>query len=183
MRLPLPSEFITMENARKSIKRHYSRYYNYAPDFLNFPYDGLLLGDVGKALAAKHFGVTLNTAGVRNGIQGYITHKKKRLTVQIRATGNEKVSVIFGEDDFEAKHLLVFLLKLRESKKESEKKPKKKTQTKPEAIVIYNGPMKIIRDLLPFGPNQTQRQISIARLEEANNDVIRRGLTQLPRVL
>ena len=80
MRFRLPEQILRLVDARNELKAHYS-----AVD-LRFTFDGNLVGDLGEAVAADLFGLTLTGRG-NEGIDGFAPDGR---TVQVKASGTSR---------------------------------------------------------------------------------------------
>ncbi|UWF67386.1 MULTISPECIES: DUF6998 domain-containing protein [unclassified Brucella] len=110
---------------------------------LKFTLDGNLVGDIGEALSVIHFGIKLVDTAAHPGIDGFAPDGR---SVQVKATGTGR-GAAFRQTEIEADHLLVFDLDLQNA----------------TAAVLYNGPERYIRDLLPT-PFTGQRSVTRSQL-------------------
>jgi hypothetical protein len=137
----LPSFVGELVAARNRLKDHYS-----GCD-LHFTFDGNLVGDLGEAVAAELFGLTL-TGRSNEGIDGYAPDGR---SVQVKASGTRR-GPAFRPVDTRSDHLLVFHFDYDNCTGE----------------VIYNGPEEPVIALLP----QTwsgQRCVSLTKLVALND--------------
>lgn len=93
----LPSVVAKLIAARNGVREHYKS------AGLKFTLDGNLVGDIGEAIAAELFGITLVAAN-GTGIDG---HAADGRSVQVKATGTGR-GPIFRDVDTRADHLLFF---------------------------------------------------------------------------
>ena len=120
---PLPPAVLALCKARDVLKGHYS------DSGLTFTLDGKLVGDIGEAVAADIFGLSL--CGKRTkAIDAIATDGR---TVQIKATGSSKRGPAFTPGEGTADHLIFIYL----------------TFDAGSAEVRYNGPEAPVRALLP----------------------------------
>lgn len=91
----LPSVITDLVVARDRVRRHYG-----VPG-LSFTLDGKLVGDIGEAVAAELFGLTLQPGG-GTGVDGYSPDGR---SVQIKATGTGR-GPVFRKVDARADHLI-----------------------------------------------------------------------------
>lgn len=91
---PIVNELVA---ARNKLREHYKR------AGLKFTLDGNLVGDIGEAIAAEIFGITL-IAGIGTGIDG---HASDGRSVQVKTTGTGR-GPVFRHVDTRADHLLFF---------------------------------------------------------------------------
>ncbi|WP_308909619.1 DUF6998 domain-containing protein [Pseudokordiimonas caeni] len=124
MKIKLPAPLLGLHQARMALKEHY--------DFsgLDFTLDGKLVGDIGEAIVAEYFGITLSKVRTP-GIDG---HAADGRSVQIKATGKQKAGPAFSPGKGVAEHLIFLWIDFEAG----------------EASVLYNGPEAPIRaTLLP----------------------------------
>ncbi|WP_247996821.1 DUF6998 domain-containing protein [Brucella tritici] len=114
---------------------------------LKFTLDGNLVGDIGEALSVINFGIKLVDTASHPGIDGYAPDGR---SVQVKATGTGR-GAAFRQTEIEADHLIVFDLDLQNA----------------AATVIFNGPERYIRDLLPK-PIVGQRSVGRSQLIKAD---------------
>ncbi|NKK40323.1 hypothetical protein GFL72_38110 [Rhizobium leguminosarum bv. viciae] len=91
----LPPVITELVIARDRVRRHY------AVPGLSFTLDGKLVGDIGEAVAAELFGLTLKPGG-GTGIDG---HAPDGRSVQVKATGTGR-GPVFRKVDARAEHLI-----------------------------------------------------------------------------
>ncbi|AHG46449.1 hypothetical protein RLEG12_25845 [Rhizobium leguminosarum bv. trifolii CB782] len=91
----LPPVITELVIARDRVRRHY------AVPGLSFTLDGKLVGDIGEAVAAELFGLTLKPGG-GTGIDG---HAPDNRSVQVKATGTGR-GPVFRKVDARADHLI-----------------------------------------------------------------------------
>jgi hypothetical protein len=136
----LPLEVRPLVEARNRLKTRY------ASADLHFTFDGNLVGDLGEAVAAELFGISL-TGRSNEGVDG---HAYDGRSVQVKASGTGR-GVAFRMVDTRADHLLVFHFDYDECCGE----------------VIYNGPEEPIIRTLP-GAWVGQRSVSVSTLRRLN---------------
>lgn len=117
---------------------------------LKFTLDGNLVGDIGEALSVINFGIRLVDTLSHPGIDGYAPDGR---SVQVKATGTGR-GAAFRQTEIEADHLIVFDLDFQ----------------KAVATVLFNGPERYIRDLLPK-PIVGQRSVGRSQLINADRMV------------
>jgi hypothetical protein len=91
----LPPVITELVIARDRVRRHY------VVPGLSFTLDGKLVGDIGEAVAAELFGLTLKPGG-GTGIDG---HASDGRSVQVKATGTGR-GPVFRKVDARAEHLI-----------------------------------------------------------------------------
>lgn len=91
----LPPVITELVIARDRVRRHY------AVPGLSFTLDGKLVGDIGEAVAAELFGLTLKPGG-GPGVDG---HAPDGRSVQVKATGTGR-GPVFRKVDVRADHLI-----------------------------------------------------------------------------
>ena len=122
-RFKLPTHVSELVTARNKLKDHFSDY------DLRFTFDGNLVGDLGEAVAADLFGLTL-TGRSNEGIDGYARDGR---SVQVKASGTRR-GPAFRPVETKADHLIVLHLDYDAC----------------EGEVIYNGPEEpVVTQLLP----------------------------------
>ena len=95
-KFPLPKAVVELCRAHLAVKEHF------ASSGLTFTLDGKLVGDIGEALAAELFGITL--CGKRTpGVDGWAPDGR---SVLIKATGHAKSGPAFSPGEGIADHLL-----------------------------------------------------------------------------
>lgn len=145
----LPAPITLLIEARNSVRRHYTdalRSQGSEVD-LKFTLDGNLVGDIGEALAAELFGVTLVETKSTEGIDGYALDGR---SVQVKATGTRR-GAAFRRTETRADHLLFFCLDFERA----------------IGTVAYNGPEHHVTRYLPA--NQlTQRMVSRPQIRAAD---------------
>lgn len=120
---PLPPAVADLVAARNRLRSHYLAV------GLKFTIDGNLVGDLGEAIAAELFGITLTPGRSTEGIDGYAPDRR---SVQVKATGTGR-GPAFRLIETKADHLLFFDLDFERA----------------VGIVVFNGPEKIATTLLP----------------------------------
>lgn len=150
---PLPPAIADLIAARNKVRDHYQaalRNQGSAVE-LKFTLDGNLVGDIGEAIAAELFGVTLVETKSTEGIDGYAPDGR---TVQVKATGTGR-GPAFRCTETRADHLLFFDLDFETAK----------------GHVVFNGPEHYAMKYLPVAfDNQrslTRKQIRDADLHVA----------------
>lgn len=144
MKFPLPDTVRCVAEARNLLRKQY------ASAKLNFTPDGKFVGDLGEAIAAEVFGITLKQG---RHIDGYSPSGKP---VQIKATGRPDGGIYFRESDFEDSnnvHLIAICIDWDAC----------------EAEVIYNGLEKDVRP--EFKPNDPQKMVTRNKLLKRNAEV------------
>lgn len=121
---------------------------------LKFTLDGNLVGDIGEAIAAELFGVTLVETKSTEGIDGYAVDGR---TVQVKATGTGR-GPAFRCTETRADHLLFFDLDFESA----------------TGQVIYNGPehyaVKYLPTVFDGQRSMTRKQIRDADVHVAANE-------------
>lgn len=117
---------------------------------LTFTLDGKLVGDIGEAVVAEAFGITL----CKRRTPGIDGHARDGRSVQIKATGRPKAGPAFTPGEGLAEHLVFVRIDYREG----------------NARVLYNGPEAPIRRLLPSAWSGT-KVVSLARVLAADKEV------------
>ncbi len=140
MEFPLSPVIRELVIARNKVRDHY------AGSGLSFTLDGNLIGDLGEALAADIFGITLSP---RNGT-GIDGHAPDGRSVQVKASGTKR-GPAFRMVDTRAEHLLFFHLDMEALKAE----------------LVYNGPEETALRLLTV-PWTGQKAISVPKIRAAN---------------
>ncbi|MBX7526526.1 DUF6998 domain-containing protein [Qipengyuania vesicularis] len=140
----MPTHVRELVAARNKLKDHFSDY------DLRFTFDGNLVGDLGEAVAADLFGLTL-TGRSNEGIDGY-AHDGR--SVQVKASGTRR-GPAFRPVETKADHLIVLHLDYDAC----------------EGEVIYNGPEEpVVTQLLPGGWRD-QRTANLRGLIKLNDSV------------
>jgi len=139
----LPPVITELVLARNRVRDHY-----HVPG-LAFTLDGKLVGDIGEAVAAEMFGLTL-TLGGGTGIDG---HAADGRTVQIKATGTGR-GPVFRQVDTRADHLIFIDFNF----------------TMLEGEVVFNGPEHIALQNMP-ATWKDQRSVTNVRIRLLNNEV------------
>lgn len=137
----LPDVLRDLVAARDKLRTHYVH------TGLSFSLDGKILGDVGEAIAAEHFGVRLVSSA---GIDGFAPDGR---TVQIKVSASNG-GARFRNTKKRADLLLFMLFDLDAWRCE----------------IVYNGPEAAVIDLLPVGW-AGQREVTLAQLRARNNMV------------
>ena len=132
----LPPVITDLVLARNRLRDHYRS------AALEFTLDGNLIGDIGEAVAAELFGLTLSP---RNGT-GIDGHAPDGRSVQVKATGTNR-GPAFRMVDTRADHLLFLVFDLENLKGE----------------VVYNGPEEPVIKLLPTAW-VGQKTVSLAQI-------------------
>lgn len=147
IKFKLPPVIAELILARNRVRDHYN-----VPG-LAFTLDGKLVGDIGEAVAAEMFGLTLNP-GCGTGIDG---HSPDGRTVQVKATGTGR-GPVFRQVDTRAEHLIFIDFNFAEL----------------EGEVVFNGPEHIaLRNMPPTWRNQrsvTKVQIRLLNAEVSPED-------------
>ncbi|WP_375291968.1 hypothetical protein [Qipengyuania sp.] len=144
MKFKLPAHVRELVAARNKLKDHFSAY------DLRFTFDGNLVGDLGEAVAADLFGLTLSGRS-NEGIDGYARDGR---SVQVKASGTRR-GPAFRPVETKADHLIVLHLDYDAC----------------EGEVIYNGPEEpVVTQLLP-GSWRDQRTANLRGLIKLNNSV------------
>lgn len=141
---PLPQPIVQLVVAQQALREHY------ASSKLAFTFDGKLVGDLGEAIAHDVFGVDL-IRGSTEAVDGIAPDGR---TVQVKASGTGR-GPAFRNTSAVADHLLFFHLDFREC----------------SAELIYNGPERLVRDLLPVTFNN-QRVIPVNQVREVSAMVL-----------
>lgn len=145
----LPPAITALVEARNLVRRHYIEVLRgQASEVdLKFTLDGNLVGDIGEALAAELFGVTLVETKSAEGIDGYLAGGR---TVQVKATGTRR-GAAFRKTETRADHLLFFCRDFENA----------------IGTVAYNGPEHHVTRYLPAN-QQAQRMVSRSQIRAAN---------------
>jgi hypothetical protein len=138
--LRLPALISDLVAARQSIRDHY------AGTNLRFTFDGNLVGDIGEALAAEAFGLSL-TDRCGEGIDARAADGR---TVQVKATGTRR-GPAFRRIETRADHLLFFVIDFDRC----------------IAEIAYNGPEHHILVCLPEIWSG-QRTVSLGRVRQCD---------------
>ena len=144
MKINLPEAVQGVAQARNRLREQY------ISSGLSFTPDGKFVGDLGEAIAAEVFGISLKQG---KHIDGYSRCGKP---VQIKATGRPKGGILFRNSDFQDAahvHLIAFYIDWDEC----------------EAEIIYNGPEAPVRPV--FKVERLQREVSRSRLLRLNAEV------------
>lgn len=152
-RFQLPSAIADLVAARNRLREHYEAV------GLEFTLDGNLVGDLGEAIAAEIFGITLVPARSTTGIDGYAPDGR---TVQVKATGRGR-GPAFRLVETKADHLLFFDLDFEVG----------------TGTVVFNGPEYIATAALP---NMFVGQRSLTPLQIRAADARVRPEDRLPLV-
>ncbi|WP_262047948.1 DUF6998 domain-containing protein [Bradyrhizobium sp. Bra78] len=137
---PVVAELIL---ARNRVRDHYD-----VPG-LAFTLDGKLVGDIGEAVAAEMYDITL-TPGGGSGIDG---HAPDGRTVQVKATGTKR-GPVFRQVETRADHLIFIDFDFANL----------------EGEVIFNGPERIALQNMPAAW-QGQRSVSAVQIRLLNRQV------------
>jgi len=121
--IELPDVVTAFCKAHSALREHF------ASTELTFTLDGKLIGDIGEAIAAQHFGLKLCAKRTK----GVDAHALDGRSVQIKATGSRKNGPAFNPGRSVADHLLFLRIDFSTG----------------FAEVAYNGPEAPVRDLLP----------------------------------
>jgi hypothetical protein len=134
----LPESVLGLVEARNALRARYSS------SALKFTFDGNLVGDLGEAIAAELFGLTLD----QRSSEGTDGIARNGWTVQVKATGTGR-GPAFRKTNLTAKHLLFFMLDFENR----------------IGKVVYNGPEEPVRSILLAYSNWTgQRQVSLRQM-------------------
>ena len=148
----LPPSIVRLVAARNELRDHFSK------AELRFTFDGNLVGDIGEAVAAEQFGITL-IPRCGAGIDG---HAPDGRTVQVKATGS-RLGPAFRQVDTRADHLLFYSFDFENCVGE----------------VVYNGPEHLCLEQLP-ATWTGQRSLSWSRICRLNSLV--EPTRRLPRL-
>ncbi len=140
----LPPAVALLVTARNALRQHYQHV------GLKFTIDGNLLGDLGEAVAAELFNITLTPARSNEGIDGFTTDNR---SVQIKATGTYR-GPAFRLVETKADYLLFFEFDLERAL----------------GTVVFNGPESIATRLLPK-TFQGQRSLTPRQIRNADAQV------------
>lgn len=146
--IPMLDELV---EARNRMRAHYDALLrrSHSEDVkLHFTFDGNLVGDLGEALAVKHFGIRLVETKSHPGIDGYAPDGNT--TVQVKATGTKR-GPAFRKTETRADHLLFFEIDFDNR----------------IAQVVFNGPERYATSKLPT-EFSNQRQLSPKQIREAD---------------
>ncbi len=149
---PLPPAIAVLVAARNKVREHYQAALRSQGSSveLKFTLDGNLVGDIGEAIAAELFGVTLVETKSTEGIDGYAPNGR---TVQVKATGTGR-GPAFRCTETRADHLLFFDLDFE-------------TAT---GHVVFNGPEHYAMKYLPITFNN-QRSLTRKQIRDADLQV------------
>jgi hypothetical protein len=139
----LPPVITELILARNRVRDHYN-----VPG-LAFTLDGKLVGDIGEAVAAEMFGLTLAPGG-GTGIDGHTVDGR---TVQVKATGTGR-GPVFRWVETRADHLIFIDFNFAEL----------------EGEIIFNGPEHIALRSMP-ATWKDQRSVTRVRIRLLNNEV------------
>lgn len=148
----LPSCIAALASARKRVQQHYKA------SGLPFTFDGRLVGDIGEALALELF--DLVPCARRTKAVDALTRKGGR-TVQIKATGLSTKGPAFSRGEGKAEFLVFFFVDFERGL----------------ASVIYNGPERPVRALLPKAIAGTKR-VSLLKVKALDSQLA--SLQRLP---
>lgn len=148
----LPPVIAELVISRNRVRDHY------AVPGLPFTFDGKLVGDIGEAVAAELFGLTLKPGG-HKGIDGYAPDGR---SVQVKATGTGR-GAIFRHVDTRAEHLIFLDLKFETLSGE----------------VVFNGPEHIA---LTHMPEAWIGQRPVSKTMIRSLDALVQDADRLPRV-
>ncbi|ATU93877.1 hypothetical protein B5P45_25185 [Phyllobacterium zundukense] len=160
MRIPIIKDLV---EGRRKLQEYYAKILRktHNESFkLRFTLDGNLVGDLGEALAAEHFGIKLVDTKSTVGIDGYAPDGVT--TVQVKATGTGR-GPAFRNTETRADHLLFFQIDFEVA----------------EAIVVYNGPEHYAVSLLPK-EFANQRSLTAKQIRDA--DAMVPDEERLPRI-
>lgn len=148
----LPPAIADLIAARNKVRDHYqAALRNQGSSVeLKFTLDGNLVGDIGEAIAAELFGVTLVETKSTEGIDGYAPDGR---TVQVKATGTGR-GPAFRCTETRADHLLFFDLDFE-------------TAT---GQVVFNGPEHYAMKSLPSSFDN-QRSLTRKQIRDADGQV------------
>lgn len=141
--------------ARNKLRDHYDdilRTHHSPAVKLHFTFDGNLVGDLGEALAVKHFGVRLVETKSHPGIDGYTADGIS--TVQVKATGTSR-GPAFRKTETKADYLLFFEIDF----------------TKGVGQVVFNGPERYATQFLPT-EFSNQRMLTASKIRQADRLVL-----------
>lgn len=152
----LPSEVRHLIHARNSLRERF------AATGLRFTLDGNLVGDLGEAIAAELFALTLVAQRGLKGIDAIATDGRK---VQVKATGRGD-SFPFTHVDAQADWLVALRLEYEQERVE----------------VIYNGPYApaIAHLVQPWPGQQSVRLRRLRALDALVDDELRLAVTRAP---
>lgn len=143
-RYKLPNEVAHLVHARNQLRMRYKKY------GLKFTPDGNMVGDLGEAIAAELFGLTLSE---KRGTKAIDAHTSQRETVQIKASGRGQ-SIQFTHNEEPAAWLLVLILDYERE----------------EVEIAYNGPYGPAVKKLPTGW-LGQKPVTVSFLRKLNSEV------------
>lgn len=141
---PLPDAVADLVAARNRLRDHYSK------TGLKFTLDGNLVGDIGEAIAAELFGVSIEPRST-TGIDGYAPNGR---SVQVKATARGR-GPAFRKTEVRAEQLLFFQLNVEDLTGE----------------VVFNGPEAIALAEFPETWVKDQRSLGPARIRKADKKV------------
>jgi hypothetical protein len=141
--IPLPAIISDLVTARQKLRDRY------VGTDLRFTFDGNLVGDIGEALAAERFGLTLE----RRCGQGIDGHAPDGRTVQVKATGTNR-GPVFRMVETCADHLLFFAIDFDRCLAE----------------IVYNGPECRVTQCLPEAWSG-QRMVTLSRVRRCDAEV------------
>lgn len=139
--------------AHRRLRKHYE------DTSLAFTLDGKLVGDLGEAIAAELFDLTL----CKKRTPGVDGHAKDGRSVQVKATGLLSKGPAFTPGEGRADHLIFLRLDFNSA----------------TGTVVYNGPEEPIRRLLPIGFTGTKR---VSLVETVAADLLVAPEVRLPRL-
>ena len=142
-RFVLPPVIAELVLARDRVRGHYN-----VPG-LSFTLDGKLVGDIGEAIAAELFGLTLKPGG-GTGMDGHVPDGR---SVQVKATGTGR-GPVFRNVDARADHLIFIEFDFE----------------KLEGEIVFNGPEHIALQDMPDKWTD-QRPVSPRRIRVLNQTV------------
>jgi hypothetical protein len=151
--IELPKEIQGLFDARLKLAAYYSHISNEkGKPRLDFTFDGNLVGDIGEAIAHDFFGIKLDDARSKIGIDGTAVDGR---TVQVKATGTKR-GPAFRPTKVGADHLLFFCIDFENR----------------TAEVVFNGPEEIAIGHLFSNPNATtQRMVTRKQIVSRNSEV------------
>lgn len=123
MMIELPEPVKALYAAHTAMCQHF------AHTGLNFTLDGKLVGDIGEALVAEAYGITL----CQKRTPGVDGHAADGRSVQIKATGRSNAGPTFTPGRGIADHLMFIRINFGSG----------------SAVILYNGPEALVRKRLP----------------------------------
>lgn len=144
-KINLPDAVVELCKAHGALRRHF------ASTGLAFTLDGKLVGDIGEAMAAEAFGLTL----CKRRTGGVDAHARDGRSVQVKATGKVTGGPAFTPGEGIAEHLLFLRIDFASG----------------TAEVAYNGPEAPIRAFLPSSFSGT-KVVPLAKVLGENAKIV-----------